>query len=75
MKPVVIIVNYYSPNSSLTAGYLAYKAHKKIVLDSKGNFKSKVVPTYDEIASVTSDGPNNFWNLTGINELFKIKRD
>ncbi len=32
-------------------------------------------PTYDEIASVTSDGPNNFWDLTGINELFKIKKD
>ena len=32
-------------------------------------------PTYADIASVTSDGPNNFWELTGINELFKIKRD
>ena len=32
-------------------------------------------PTYAEIASVTSNGPNNFWDLTGINELFKIKRD
>ena len=32
-------------------------------------------PTYAEIASVTSDGPNNFWDLTGINELFKIQKD
>lgn len=31
-------------------------------------------PTYAEIASVTNDEPNNYWDLTGINELFKIKK-
>ncbi|HKU18775.1 MAG TPA: recombinase family protein [Candidatus Saccharimonadales bacterium] len=32
-------------------------------------------PTYAEIASVTTDSGTNAWDLTGINELFKIKKD
>jgi hypothetical protein len=32
-------------------------------------------PTYAEIASVTTNSGQNAWDLTGINELFKIKKD
>lgn len=32
-------------------------------------------PTYAEIASVTGENGHNTWDLTGINELFRIKKD
>jgi hypothetical protein len=32
-------------------------------------------PTYAEIASVTAGSGQNVWDLTGVNELFKIKKD
>jgi hypothetical protein len=32
-------------------------------------------PTYAEIASVTNEEEQNAWSLTGLNELFRIKKD
>ena len=32
-------------------------------------------PTYAELASVTGENGHNTWDLTGINELFRIKKD
>jgi hypothetical protein len=32
-------------------------------------------PTYAEIASVTGEESQNIWDLTGLNELFRIKKD